>query len=100
METEAALIAPTSPGGAPSPMHLAFLIGAELLCLHWHYSRQSRTLSPPANRAEARGRRNLKRPCCLRKSWKEIICNTAEGCLIRFVQGDGEEMNLFFFLSV
>lgn len=36
VETKVALIARTSPGGAPSPMHLAFLIGKELLCLHWH----------------------------------------------------------------
>lgn len=34
-ETKEALIAPTSFGSAPSPMHLAFLIGEELLCLHW-----------------------------------------------------------------
>lgn len=37
VETKVALIAQTSPGGAPSPMHLAFLIGKELLCLHWHW---------------------------------------------------------------
>lgn len=35
VETKAALIARTSPGSAPSPMHLAFLIGKELQCLHW-----------------------------------------------------------------
>ncbi len=35
VETKAALIAQTSLGSAPSLMHLAFLIGEELLCLHW-----------------------------------------------------------------
>lgn len=35
VETKAALIARTNSGSAPSPMHLAFLIGKELLCLHW-----------------------------------------------------------------
>lgn len=35
VETKAALIASTSSASAPSPMHLAFLIGEELLCLHW-----------------------------------------------------------------
>lgn len=35
VKTKAALIAQSGPGGAPNPMHLAFLIGMELLCLHW-----------------------------------------------------------------
>lgn len=48
-ETEAALIARISPGSAPSPMHLAFLIGKELLCLHWHWLQKAGPLAlqPP-----------------------------------------------------
>lgn len=52
-ETEGLLIARSGPGRAPSPMHLAFLIGKELLCLHWHELIESWTLSPLANPPKA-----------------------------------------------
>lgn len=45
-ETSAALIAHTSSGRAPNPMHLAFLIGKELLCLHWRWLIDSDPLAP------------------------------------------------------
>lgn len=48
VETKAALIATAGPGCAPSPMHLAFLIGKELVCLHWLQLIELDPYSPPS----------------------------------------------------